>query len=115
MADVINNDKNIVAGLRADVMRKAIETKDLLTSKGSIYVGTGTKETVDNYDLYKTDALPVGTNGKILCADNNQTLGVHWREINVGTPSSGEANLLTLSNTSTGIVFSLDCTEVEIW
>ena len=113
MAEVINSNNNIIPGLRADIMRKAMETKDLLKNKGSIYVGTGeTPETVEGYDLYKTEALELGTNGYLLCADRTQNLGVHWRSIGLGEAPTGYTNLLTSSNDSTGITFSFECEDV---
>ena len=40
-------------GLRADIMRKRMEDKNALQNKGSLYVGTGNKETIENKDIYK--------------------------------------------------------------
>ena len=63
---VINNNNQIENGLRADIMRKAMETKALLSAKGSIYVGTGESETVGGEALPKTKALTIGGNGDFL-------------------------------------------------
>ena len=63
---VINNNNQIENGLRADIMRKAMETKALLSAKGSIYVGTGESETVGGEALPKTKALTIGSNGDFL-------------------------------------------------
>ena len=60
-ADASNTSATIKPGLRADLMRKVMETKNTLTTKGSIYVGTGNKEivSVDSNEvyIYETKAL----------------------------------------------------------
>lgn len=54
----------IKTGLRADIMRTQMETKNSLTTKGSIYVGTGNKTTIAGEDCYQTDRLnPSSTKG----------------------------------------------------
>lgn len=73
------NSKTIKPGLRADVMRKLMETKNTLTKKGSIYVGTGSKETVtvgsDTCDIYETAPLdPPSDGGFFLMSDSTNGL-----------------------------------------
>ncbi len=53
-------------GLRADIMRSSMENKNLLSDKGSIYVGTGEKITVGGAEIGKTTVLPLGEAGEIL-------------------------------------------------
>ena len=76
---IIDNDKRLVNGLRADIMRKAMETKALLAEKGSLYIGTGTSDTVGNEIIPKTEALLIGTNGQILQVKNG---GLEYGKIN---------------------------------
>lgn len=71
----IENSKNYVIkpGLRADIMRNLMETKNTLTQAGSIYVGTGDYISMgpqnDSIEVYKTKELRVGTSGQILSAN----------------------------------------------
>lgn len=79
-----DSSKTIVPGLRADVMRKLMETKNTLTKKGSIYVGTGNKETVtigsDTCDICETARLdPPTTSGLFLMSDS--TDGVKYSDL----------------------------------
>lgn len=71
----IENSKNYVIkpGLRADIMRNLMETKNTLSHAGSIYVGTGDWVSMgpqnDSIEVYKTKELRVGTSGQILSAN----------------------------------------------
>lgn len=125
MANEVKNAEDLVAngvlknGLLAKVMRNSIETKALLANKGSIYVGTGQKNTVtvvpsegitDTYNIPQTQALePLKSSenvaeiasGQILVADNNANLGLKWRKINEMTAlQEGEWN--TTNNAALG-------------
>lgn len=65
----------IKPGLRADIMRNLMETKNTLSHAGSIYVGTGDYISMgrqdDSIEVYKTKELRVGTSGQILSANND--------------------------------------------
>ena len=65
MADTKITIGTIPAGLSGNIMRKRMEDKNTLSHKGSLYVGTGEKETINGVDIYKTQELqaPV-TDGK---------------------------------------------------
>ena len=71
------NDGNhvIEPGLRADIMRNLMETKNTLSHAGSIYVGTGHYSSIgregDSIEVYKTKELRVGASGKILSSTGN--------------------------------------------
>lgn len=92
MNQIIPKDRDncILNNLRADVMRKSIENKNLLTSKGSMYVGTGNVETITIGDnLYVTPItaeLSTQDQGQIL-ADTVLTVqsavqyGIHYQKI----------------------------------
>ena len=41
---IINDGVTIDSGLEASVMRRKMESKDTLATKGALYVGTGTKQ-----------------------------------------------------------------------
>lgn len=66
---IIENSGNhvIQPGLRADIMRNLMETKNTLLHKGSIYVGTGVYTQIgpdgDKIKVYQTKELEIGTNG----------------------------------------------------
>ena len=72
----IENSKNYVIkpGLRADIMRNLMETKNTLTQAGSIYVGTGDCISMgpqgDSIEVYKTKELRVGASGQILSVNS---------------------------------------------
>lgn len=74
---IIENNGNhvIQPGLRADIMRNLMETKNTLTQAGSIYVGTGAYTSMgrqgDSIEVYKTKELRVGARGQILSANDN--------------------------------------------
>lgn len=73
---IINDGVTIDSGLEASVMRRKMESKDTLATKGALYVGTGTKQ--DSFTVTKSIA-PNGSsdNGKVLVADSKETVG--WK------------------------------------
>jgi hypothetical protein len=73
---IINDGVTIDSGLEASVMRRKMESKDTLATKGALYVGTGTKQ--DSFTVTKSIA-PNGSSddGKVLVADSNETVG--WK------------------------------------
>ncbi len=87
-------------GLRADYIRKQLETKNTLTSKGALYVGLGTKtyssdlsqavDTDGNKNIYQTTALPAGDNNYVLIADSTTTTGLRYGLI-------GDSNIDSIS------------------
>lgn len=92
MNQIIPKDRDncILNNLRADVIRKSIENKNLLVNKGSMYVGTGNVQTVTiGSDLYVTPItaeLSTQDQGRIL-ADTVLTVqsavqyGIHYQKI----------------------------------
>jgi len=87
MTNVVNNG-NIIQNLRADIMRKAMQPKGLLSDKGGIYVGTGQYEDIvagdDTYRIYKTVELYPGSgviNGTPLVTDSGETCGLKFGPI----------------------------------
>ena len=73
---IINDGVTIDSGLEASVMRRKMESKDTLATKGALYVGTGTKQ--DSFTVTKSIA-PNGAddNGKVLVADSKEAVG--WK------------------------------------
>ena len=63
---IIDDNNCIPSGLRADIMRHSMENKNLLSAKGSIYVGTGETVTVGGEKIYKTRVLQLGSEGELL-------------------------------------------------
>lgn len=75
----IDNEKGAFPNnQRADIMRKSMENKNMLSEKGSIYVGTGRTNTTDGNTTAETKALPVGADGQVLIADSNEETGLKW-------------------------------------
>ena len=73
---IINSGNHVIKpGLRADIMRNLMETKNTLTQAGSIYVGTGDYISMgrqgDSIEVYKTKELRVGAKGQILAANDD--------------------------------------------
>lgn len=77
MADgtIVNSNNHVITpGLRADIMRNLMETKNTLSHPGSIYVGTGEctsmgPTTGDRIKVYKTKELEIGLGGQLLSAN----------------------------------------------
>ena len=88
MADgtIVNSSNNhvIKPGLRADIMRNLMETKNTLSHAGSIYVGTGERTSMgptgDSIEVYKTKELTIGSGGQLLSA-NASGNGLEYRYI----------------------------------
>ena len=71
---IVNSENHVIQpGLRADIMRNLMETKNTLSHAGSIYVGTGAYTSMgrqgDFIEVYKTKELRVGASGQILSAN----------------------------------------------
>lgn len=85
MPNVIDeNSGTLLNGLPAPVMRQAIESKNLLNTKGALYVGTGNfanvsiPGVVDNYTVYRTGVIaPNGSedDGKLLVYNSSSDSG----------------------------------------
>lgn len=76
MADgtIVNSNNHVIKpGLRADIMRNLMETKNTLSHAGSIYVGTGERTSMgptgDSIEVYKTKELTIGSGGQLLSAN----------------------------------------------
>lgn len=52
-------------GLRSDVVKGLIENKSLLAQSGSIYVGTGKTQLINNKNVPITEALVPGNSGTV--------------------------------------------------
>lgn len=94
----IENSGNhvIQPGLRADIMRNLMETKNTLTQAGSIYVGTGDHISMgpqgDSIEVYKTKELRVGARGQILSVNSTgDDLGYEY----IGALNFGGSNGVT--------------------
>ena len=118
MAD--KNENVIPAGLRADIMRKRMEDKNTLQNKGSLYIGTGEKETDKdtNEIMYKTEELQKGNSGEVLLSEIDSETNLRkleWtRNINI-TVNSAKSALKTTSSSfslpTTKLVATTDNTE----
>ena len=72
---IVNSENHVIQpGLRADIMRNLMETKNTLSHAGSIYVGTGDHISMgpqgDSIEVYKTKELRVGASGQILSVNS---------------------------------------------
>lgn len=83
----------IMPGLRADIMRNLMETKDTLTQKGSLYVGSGNKTIIDGVEICQTVELPTGgaaNAGKVLTVSDDG--GLEYRKLEL------YRHIITLNN-----------------
>lgn len=82
--DLINNGR-IPNGLPGEVMRKSMENKNILTKKGSLYVGTGAADTVEisgnNYSIAQTGELIPGSDNAVLVADSASEYGLSYKNV----------------------------------
>ena len=87
-------------GLRADIMRKRMEDKNTLSHKGSLYVGTGEKETINGVDIYKTQELqaPTETSDGFLLGLTSTNQNISY-EVPFYYISDNSDQVTTLSNT----------------
>lgn len=108
MADLKNDNGQIVAGLRADIMRCSMETKNLLTKAGSIYVGTGETDG-DHGGAYKTKELQCGDAGSVLTSTGSDLeykslttlLEGITSTINITVSKASQADSATTATTAT--------------
>lgn len=88
MSKIIDNQGKIIPNLRGDIMRSSMENKNILSRKGSLYVGTGTaiSKTAATTDggfetiqIPKTTNLDPGSVHQVLCnLDTNGNLGYRF-------------------------------------
>lgn len=75
---IINDGVTIDRGLEASIMRRKMESKDTLATKGALYVGTGIPDK-DSFTVTKsiapTFAPEADDNGKVLVADSESAVG----------------------------------------
>lgn len=101
-SNMIDSNNVIPNSKPAAPMRMSMENKNLLTTKGAIYVGTGTTNTVtinvvdsanvsstDTYNVAKTASLAPGSDGAVLESNSSSEYGLRWRiKQGVGTFST---------------------------
>lgn len=87
MSNNTTNNGFIENGLRADIMRHSMENKNLLNTKGSIYVGTGEQTTITtsqgSYNIPITTSLPCGANNTVLTANSSASTGLEYKKITI--------------------------------
>lgn len=84
------NNTVIMPGLRADIMRNLMETKDTLTQKGSLYIGSGNKTIIDGVEIFQTVELPTGgpaNAGKVLTVSDDG--GLEYRNGSITKNENG--------------------------
>ena len=96
---IVNGENTIPSGLASDLMRMSMENKNLLETKGSIYVGTG-RTNKDGVAI--TEALEPGEPNTVLTVlDNEGTLGyskVTPQMVNSDTYNIVCSNILSINN-----------------
>ena len=104
--NIKDQNGRIVTGLRADIMRKSMENKNLLAHKGSIYVGTGDSERItvagETVDIPITAELQPGAENTVLAVtDSSGTLGyvkINPNLVDTATSSIYEINASSAIN-----------------
>ena len=89
---IINDGVTIDSGLEASKMRRKMESKDTLATKGALYVGTGTKK--DSFTVTKSIA-PNGADddNKVLVADSGSEVGWKVAKITADNLEGGNADV----------------------
>lgn len=101
----------------APVMRNSLENKNLLSEKNSMYVGTGTTNSVaggdDTYDVAVTDAIspPTDSTNVLMLPQGNASGNLAWRQINLSevvddsstSPIDNATNAVDATNVTTNI------------
>lgn len=94
---IINDGVTIDSGLEASKMRRKMESKDTLATKGALYVGTGIPDK-DLFTVTKSIAPAASDDNKVLVADSSKEVG--WR---IDTcPMATEATTATTVSTNIG-------------
>lgn len=98
---IINDGVTIDRGLEASIMRRKMESKDTLATKGALYVGTGIPDK-DSFTVTKsiapTFAPEASDDGKVLVADSGSEVGWTIKEC----PKATEATTATTVSTTIG-------------
>ena len=97
---IIDDNNCIPKGLRVDIMRYSMENKNLLSKKGSIYVGTGETTTVGGEKIYKTRALELGSDGEVLQVKSGDLAYDKIRDVNFDSNTNYTNLVYTLNNLS---------------
>lgn len=129
-SDMIDSNNVIPNSKPAAPMRMSMENKNLLATKGAIYVGTGTTNTTtinvvdsanvsstDTYSIAKTAALTPGDDGAVLEADSDSDYGLRWRVkqgVGTFTADSWESNADNSTNWLGVYYTSVTSTEAPI-
>ena len=94
---IIKDGATIEGGLEASKMRRKMESKDTLATKGALYVGTGIPDK-DAFTITKSIAPEADDNGKVLVADSESAVGWAIKEC----PKATEATTATTVSTTIG-------------
>ena len=85
--------------LVAEVMRHKMECKDALGIKGSFYVGTGGKDTIQSVDIPKTTGFdPSTTNNGVLIRDTSDTNETGWKVAKITTDNLEDGRVEQATN-----------------
>lgn len=108
---VLNSDGTFPNNQRADVMRNSLENKNLLSKKGSIYIGTGTNHAVSDANVANTAALnPPESSGSIvnnyiIVTNSSATNGLEYQALSnivVGNSNKIYTTITNVANLSDG-------------
>lgn len=78
-----------VNNLRLDIFRQRILDKNTLTTRGSLYIGTGTSYTVGGVKIYEIDALEAGEQYCALMIHPDERYGIGYRQLMTSSIEDG--------------------------
>lgn len=94
--------------LVAKVMRHKMECKDALGIKGSFYVGTGGKDTIQSVDIPETTGFDPGTtNNGVLIRDTSETNETGWKVAKI-TADNLEGGRVAQATNADNVLVSTD-------
>lgn len=104
-----------VNNLRLDIFRQRILDKNTLTTRGSLYIGTGTSYTVGGVKIYEIDALEAGDQYRALMIHSDEKYGVGYRQLITDSIEDGAITGAKIANgTITGdkIANTIEATKI---
>ena len=103
-------------GMRADILRTSLETKNILQEKGAIYIGTGSTVSLlskdGQIDVYKTSFVPRGRNNDTVLTFNKTNVPTRLSYQKIGPDTVVKEETYDIKVDETEETLSADYAEV---